>query len=525
MPTPINQSRLGTLYPLEVYKDARGHLIELWRNDTQKNRVWSSPMMTYISNTLPGVVRGPHEHKYQTDYFCFYQGKLELHLWNSDASVHEVHMVGEDNPVVVKVPPGVVHAYKNVGDTAVDIVNMPDRLYAGVDKKEQVDEIRHELDTNSIYKLDHCPTRVVIVTGAAGFIGFNFCRLAQEAGYKVVAWDKKSSGQQVNDLRLNHFYLQKDIVDAQEGFREIARYITTTYKDPEVYLVNFAAETHNDRSFMNPEHFTRSNVEGPVQLFRHFWREIPQARRMVHVSTDEVYGPIPNGDSKEGDPLRPTSPYASSKMCAEIMLKAVYESTPGPKSLCITRGGNTYGPYQHPEKFLPMMLTRVLSRKPYPVYQPTTAQRSWQHVDDHCKGVLMVLEQGEEGQVYNVGRVGTMSNSTMMDMIARFFVSRRLEGMNFSDIMGLGKDVGNPRGTHHDLRYSMDMDKIAALGFKSEVDINTGVSKTLDWYMQNESWWKTITDSEEFKTYMATMYPTLEEQSKSEETKAGEKTG
>ena len=519
-----NHSRLGSITPLNVNKDERGILIELWRNDTHKELNHSSPMMSYVSNTLPGVVRGPHEHKWQTDYFFFYQGKLELHLWNKDGSVHEIHEVGAENPVMVKVPPGVIHAYKNVGDTAVDIVNMPDKLYRGFMKREQVDEIRHEADPNTIYKLDHCPVRVVIVTGAAGFIGYNFCHKAKDAGFEVLATDKEAWNQNARDLKSQGFHFTAgDISNPKLWMQEMYRYILSKFKDPEVYLVNFAAETHNDRSFGSPGEFVRANVEGVVQTFKSFWAEIPWAKKMVHVSTDEVYGPIKTGVSREGDPLRPTSPYASSKMAGEIMLRSVYESTPGVHPLCITRGANTYGPRQHPEKFLPMILTRVLQGKKYPVYQPVTAERSWLSVDDHCDGILAVIERGEDGQVYNIGRAGTIPNQSFIDNVARLLVARNV--LKYNEIIELGVDVGNPRGAHHDVRYNMSAEKLEKLGWTSKTVIMEGLASTIDWYAKNDQWWRTIVESTEFKKYMETMYPTLEVSAQDETPKATEEKG
>lgn len=509
----VNESVLATITPIRTFSDNRGSLSELWREDTLPKDI--QPCMAYISTTKSGVVRGPHEHVDQTDNFMFVEGQVDLHLWSKDGRVHEVHQVGKDNPVHVVVPPGIVHAYMNMGLEPVNILNMPNRLYKGRGSSEPVDEIRHELDPNTIYRLDEeseplLPT--LIVTGAAGFIGSAFCHLAASLGYEIIAWDSKeyyAHNTQTWETLPAKISVPNDIADAKWVFEEfLPHLLKPEARQSIVHVVNFAAETHNDRSFDRPLDFFETNVLGALKLYESFSRSslcTPNVSRFLQVSTDEVYGPILNGSVDETHPLNPTSPYAQSKAHAEQALQCLYRNKLG-ADLIITRGGNTYGPRQHPEKMIPMLLTRLMQDKSYPVYIPD-AVREWQHVSDHCSAILLALNKGVPGEVYNISSGREASSQSVRDhLIERLLIHLPVSKQHMTS---LAQFVSGMRGDAHDARYSMSSAKLRALGVlpNSGFRLETGLQLTVDWYARNVEWWKPIVNSHEFRLYMANKYP------------------
>jgi dTDP-glucose 4,6-dehydratase len=255
-------------------------------------------------------------------------------------------------------------------------------------------------------------------------------------------------------------------------------------------IVNFAAETHVDRSILAPEQFLKTDILGTHVLLEAV-REHGIAR-FLQVSTDEVYGDVETGSSDESYPLRPRSPYAASKAGGDLQVLA-YRTTFNTPVL-ITRGSNTYGPYQYPEKLVPLFVTNLIDDTPVPVYGDGKQIRDWLHVDDHARGILHVLENGELGEVYNIGGGNSRENleitKTLLEATGRSWDTHV-------------KHVQDRAG--HDRRYSLDASKAARLGWKPQVDFAVGLRETAEWYKNNEAWWRPI-KSGEFREYYKTQY-------------------
>jgi len=255
-------------------------------------------------------------------------------------------------------------------------------------------------------------------------------------------------------------------------------------------IVNFAAETHVDRSILEPEAFLRTDVLGT-----HVLLEAVRAhgiKRFLQVSTDEVYGHVHEGSSKEADPIAPRSPYAASKAGGDLQVLA-YGTTYNTPVL-VTRGSNTYGPYQYPEKLIPLFVTNLIDDQQVPVYGDGLQVRDWLHADDHARGILHVLERGELGNVYNIGggngRTNLEITKTLLELTGRSFATHV-------------KHVQDRPG--HDRRYALDASKAHALGWKPRVDFKAGLEATVAWYRANEGYWRAI-KSGEFKEYYAKQY-------------------
>jgi dTDP-glucose 4,6-dehydratase len=255
-------------------------------------------------------------------------------------------------------------------------------------------------------------------------------------------------------------------------------------------IVNFAAETHVDRSILAPEQFLKTDVLGTHVLLEAV-REY-SIGRFLQVSTDEVYGDVESGNSKEDDPIRPRSPYAASKAGGDLQVLA-YSTTFG-TPIMITRGSNTYGPYQYPEKLVPLFITNLIDDTQVPVYGDGLQVRDWLHVDDHARGILQVLENGKLGEIYNIGGGNSRENveitKVLLDATARSWDTHV-------------KHVTDRPG--HDRRYSLDAGKAARLGWSPEVEFERGLRETVEWYKNNESWWRPI-KSGEFLDYYKTQY-------------------
>jgi dTDP-glucose 4,6-dehydratase len=255
-------------------------------------------------------------------------------------------------------------------------------------------------------------------------------------------------------------------------------------------IINFAAETHVDRSILAPEQFLKTDVLGTHVLLEAI-RERGLAR-FLQVSTDEVYGDIEHGSSTEEHPIRPRSPYAASKAGGDLQVLAYYTTFGTP--VLITRGSNTYGPYQYPEKLIPLFVTNLIDDSPVPVYGDGRQVRDWLHVDDHARGILHVLENGELGEIYNVGGGNSRENVAITKSLL--------------------EETGRSWDTHvrhvtdragHDRRYSLDASKVARLGWRPVVEFERGLRDTVEWYKNNEAWWRPI-KSGEFREYYKTQY-------------------
>lgn len=328
----------------------------------------------------------------------------------------------------------------------------------------------------------------ILVTGGAGFIGSAFVRnmLKWYEEVHIVNLDKLTYAGNLDNLRevdpKRHTFIHGDICDYE---------IVAKAMEGCDYVVNFAAETHVDRSLMSGAvDFLRTNIEGVYQLLS-VARE-KKVKKIVLVSTDEVYGSRDEGSAKETDPINPRNPYSASKCAGELMGMAFYHSFGLP--IVITRGCNTYGPYQYPEKVLPLFITNALEDKPLPLYKGGEHNvRDWLYVDDHCKAIDLVMRKGKPGEVYNISAGFEKQNIEVTKKILE------LTGKNESLIQWVPDRPG------HDRRYSMNSEKIRSLGWTPLVSWEEGMEKTVKWYKDNQWWWKKIKDGE-FKEYYKRQY-------------------
>jgi dTDP-glucose 4,6-dehydratase len=325
--------------------------------------------------------------------------------------------------------------------------------------------------------------RRLLVTGGAGFIGSNFVRymLNEHPDYQIIVLDKLTyAGNLANleDVSGNPRYqfVRGDICDQQLVDSLVAEVDA---------IVNFAAETHVDRSIMDAGSFIQTDVYGTFVLLEAARKH--EISRFLQVSTDEVYGDIPVGSSKEQDPLRPRSPYSASKAGGEMMVQA-YHTTYGLPVL-ITRGSNTYGPYQYPEKLIPVLITNALDNMELPIYGDGQQVRDWLHVLDHCSGIDVVLHNGKVGEAYNIGGGNERANLDITGKVLDLLDKPR----------SLIRFVKDRPG--HDRRYSLDCSKLHSLGWKPARDFDQGLSETVQWYVANESWWRPLKSGEYWEYY------------------------
>jgi dTDP-glucose 4,6-dehydratase len=321
----------------------------------------------------------------------------------------------------------------------------------------------------------------ILVTGGAGFIGSHFAKRLAAAGDEVVVLDKLTySGNRANLEGADVELVVGDICDA-EAVAEAAAGCDA--------VVNFAAETHVDRSIIGAAEFIETDVHGTYVLLG--WAR-DAGVRLVQVSTDEVYGDIPEGEhSVETDPLRPSSPYAASKAGGDLQVLAAVRTFG--VDACITRAANTYGPNQYPEKIIPLFVTNALDREALPVYGDGRQQREWLHAEDHCAAVELVLREGQSGEIYNVGG----------EELENLEVTHRI-----LELTGAGEDliryVDDRVG--HDRRYSLDDSKVRGLGWSPEHSFSeTGLAETVAWYRDNRAWWEPI-KSGEYRRYYEQQY-------------------
>jgi dTDP-glucose 4,6-dehydratase len=321
----------------------------------------------------------------------------------------------------------------------------------------------------------------VLVTGGAGFIGSHFAKRLQAAGDEVRVLDKLTySGNPANldgtgiELVVGDICDAAAVAEAAEGCDAIA---------------NFAAETHVDRSILGPVEFIQTNVAGTQVLLDH---ARATGIRLVHVSTDEVYGDVAEGvSSVEDDPLRPSSPYSAAKAGGDLQVLGSVR-TYGVDAL-ITRGSNTYGPNQYPEKLIPLMTTNAIEGEPLPVYGDGRQVRDWLWVEDHCAGIELVLRDGAAGEVYNVGGNEEREN---VEIVSRIL---ELTGADESLVRHVEDRAG------HDRRYSLDTAKLRALGWAPQKSFEEGIAETVAWYLAHRSWWEPI-KSGEYREYYERQY-------------------
>ncbi len=322
----------------------------------------------------------------------------------------------------------------------------------------------------------------VLVTGGAGFIGSHFAKRLAAAGEEVVVLDKLTyAGNRANLAGAEVAFLQGDIADP-DAVAEAAAECDA--------IVNFAAETHVDRSILEGGDFLRTNVTGANVLLE---RARDAGIRLVHVSTDEVYGDLPPGQSsQEDDALRPSSPYSAAKAGGDLLVLS-HVRTYGVDAL-ITRGSNTYGPNQYPEKLLPLFVTNALDGEQLPLYGDGRQVRDWLYVEDHCAGVELALRAGAAGEVYNVGGGEEVENRE---------ITRRVLELTGADA-SLVRRVDDRPG--HDRRYSLDTSKLEALGWRKRFSLAEGLPATVDWYRDNRDWWERIKRSDDYRAFYERQY-------------------
>jgi dTDP-glucose 4,6-dehydratase len=330
----------------------------------------------------------------------------------------------------------------------------------------------------------------VLVTGGAGFIGSNFIRLllAQDPGVEIANLDKLTYAGNLENLAdvaadPRYRFIRGDICDRQA----VARAIEGCQA-----VVNFAAETHVDRAIGDPASFLHTDILGVYVLLE----AARQAgvKRFVQVSTDEVYGPIAAGSAREDGPLNPTNPYSASKAGGELLARSYFATYGFP--VLITRGANTFGPYQYPEKLMPLFVTNALEDQPLPVYGDGQQVREWIYVTDHCRAIALVLERGQPGEIYNISTGIGLPNLEVTRLI--------LAAAGKPET--LIKHVKDRPG--HDRRYSIDSSKMRALGWRPERDFRAGLEETVAWYRDHPGWWRKI-KSGEFLEYYRRQYGDL----------------
>ena len=330
----------------------------------------------------------------------------------------------------------------------------------------------------------------VLVTGGAGFIGSNFVRyaLAQHSDWRVTTLDKLTYAGRLENLESlkddpRHRFVKGDVADAAVAAPLVAA---------ADIVVHFAAETHVDRSIQNAGEFITTDVYGTFVLLEAA-RTSARLRRFIQISTDEVYGSVASGSSVETDELRPRNPYSASKAGADRLAYSYWATYQVP--VVITRASNNYGPNQFPEKIIPLFITNLIDDIPVPLYGDGQNERDWLHVDDHCRAVDLLIEEGHPGEVYNVGGGNQVKN---VDLTHRIL---ELAGKPVSLI----RPVADRQG--HDRRYSLDTAKLESLGWRPRHDFQRGLAETVAWYRENEAWWRPIKDQDPaFRTYYQAQY-------------------
>jgi len=330
----------------------------------------------------------------------------------------------------------------------------------------------------------------VLVTGGAGFIGSNFVRFAMERhlDWHVTTLDKLTYAGRRENLHdvmdhARHTFVQGDVADAAAARPLVER---------SDLVVHFAAETHVDRSIMEAGEFIRTDVTGTFVLLEAA-RRAGRLRRFVQISTDEVYGSVPEGASRETDELRPRNPYAASKAAADRLAYSYWATYDVP--VIVTRGSNNYGPYQFPEKVIPLFVTNAIDDIPVPLYGDGRNVRDWLHVLDHCRALDLLIAQGVNGEVYNIGGGNEVAN---IDLTHRILALLRRPDSLITPV---------PDRPGHDRRYCLDTTKLRRLGWSPEVAFDAGLRDTVSWYQQNEWWWRPIKEQDaSFRSYYEAQY-------------------
>jgi dTDP-glucose 4,6-dehydratase len=329
----------------------------------------------------------------------------------------------------------------------------------------------------------------VLVTGGAGFIGSNFVRyfLAEHPEDSVVVLDKLTYAGRVESLQDLMTYERMEFVQGDIADQDV---VSAVLEGCDA-IVNFAAESHVDRSIEEPGHFIQTDVYGTYVLLEESRRA--GVERYVQVSTDEVYGSIEEGSFTERSPLDPSSPYSASKTGGDLLVGAYCHTYGINATVC--RASNNYGPYQYPEKLIPLCVLNALHDDPLPVYGDGMQVRNWLHVNDHCRGIDVVMRAGKAGEVYNIGGPDELPNIEVVRMILE------LTGRDESLIQHVTDRPG------HDRRYSLAWEKTAELGWRPEIRFREGIAATVEWYENNGWWWEPIR-SGDYREYYQRQYGT-----------------
>ncbi len=334
----------------------------------------------------------------------------------------------------------------------------------------------------------------ILVTGGMGFIGSNFIRyiLNLNQDFKIINVDKLTYAGNPENLKLidekfpdAYLFYRMDIQD----FEAIDNIVNKNKVD---YIINFAAETHVDRSLDNPTLFSNTNISGTMSLLNSAKKN--KIKKYLQISTDEVYGSLNFEDPPftEKSQLVPNNPYSASKASGDLMTRAYHKSFNLP--INITRCSNNYGPYQFPEKLIPLMISNALEGRKLPIYGKGINIREWIHVEDHCKAILKVILEGTDGEIYNIGGGSEVTN---IDLVKKLLVI-----LNKSDsLISFVKDRPG-----HDLRYAIDHSKITKeLNWRPEIKLEPGLKKTVNWYLDNEEWLNNV-KTKEYLTYYEKQY-------------------
>jgi len=329
----------------------------------------------------------------------------------------------------------------------------------------------------------------LLVTGGAGFSNFIRHILAKYPTYSVINYDKLTYAGNLDNLRdieknKNYRFVKGDISDQ----KKVARVVQGVD-----VVINFAAETHVDRSIMAADSFIETDVRGTYVLLEAVKKH--KTGRYIQISTDEVYGSINKGSFTESSQIQPNSPYASSKAGGDLLVHSYFVTYGLP--VIITRSSNNFGPYQYPEKVIPLFVTNALQNKPLPLYGNGINIRDWLYVMDNCEAIDAVLHKGKTGQVYNIGGGNEVTNSDLTAMILQTLGKPATLIQRVKDRPG------------HDLRYSLSCAKIKReLGWKPRTNFRTTLQETIAWYKENEWWWKKLKD-EEYRKYYKKQYKTV----------------
>lgn len=339
-------------------------------------------------------------------------------------------------------------------------------------------------------------SKTILVTGGAGFIGSNYCRylLQHHPGYRLIVLDALTYAGNLSTLA--------DMQSNPETAPRI-RFYPGKIQDETVvngiieaervdYIVNFAAESHNDRSILEPGSFIQTDVYGVFVLLDAVRKR--GVERMLQVSTDEVYGTINEGQFTEQSPLEPNTPYSASKAGGEMQVRAQH-ITYGTPAL-VTRCGNNYGPYQYPEKLIPFFVTRLMDNRKVPLYGEGNQVRDWIYVGDHCSGIDHVLHHGVLGEAYNIGSQGERTNIEVTELLLKFL----------GKPASLIKRIPDPRGGAHDRRYSVNADKLTALGWQPKHSFEEMLEETVRWYVDHQDWWREIVRKSDYQDFVRRFY-------------------